>query len=190
MSKSSEYANLVLDTGYLTLPQASGTITMLQTFKINLKQVLGDIYNQFDTFAICLNSYALYSQYSSYASGTGSDAVVNLNGNTVVKVGMTGLNWVSSTLNGNKSDLCLFPNAVAIGGGSTLPDGGGYGQASFKNPNCIMFSKPPQPNVTLTVGLYNVNKNGIVRAGNSTGEVRLQINYNFSVYGIIQEEEN
>lgn len=187
MSKSSEYANLVLDTGYLTLPQASGTITMLQTFKIDLKQVLGDIYNQFDTFAICLNSYAIYSQYSSYASGTTVDPVVNLTSNTVVKVGMTGLNWISSTLNGAKSNLCLFPNAFAIGGGQTLPDGGGYGQASFKNPNCIMFSKPPQPNVTLTVGLYNVNKNGIVRAGNSTGEVRLQINYNFSIFGIYDD---
>lgn len=185
MSKSSEYANLVLDTGYLT--QTTGTITTLRTFNIDLKKALGDIYDKYETFAICLNSYALYDQMSTYNTGDPDVAALGLS--TTVKVGMTGLNWISSTLNGDKSTLCFFPNAFFAGGGISANDGG-YGQAVFKNPNCIMFSKPPEPNVTLTVGLYVVKKNLPLRVGNSAGELRLQINYNFSVYGIIQEVEN
>ena len=44
--------------------------------------------------------------------------------------------------------------------------------------------------VTLTVALYVMRKNLPIRAGNSAGEIRLEINYNFSIFGIIQEEEN
>ena len=185
MSKSSEYATLVLDTGYLT--QASGSITSLQTFNVNLKQLLGDMYDEYDTFAICLNSCALYSQISTY--NTGDPEVVSLGSSTPVRVGMSGLNWLSSTMNGNKSTLLFFPNAFAIGGGISANDGG-YGQAFFNNPKYIMFSKPAEPNVTLTVALYVMRKNLPMRAANSAGEIRLEINYNFSIFGIIQEVEN
>lgn len=184
MSKSLEYSNFVVDTGYLTAPLGPYGVSTLKTYNINLKQVLGDIYDNYDTFSICLNSVVNYSIVSSY--NTLDTSVLSLGNNSVVKVGMTGLNWMSSTLNGTKSTLCLFPNGFIVGGNSTANDGG-YGTASFKNPNCIMFKKPPQPNITITVGLYTVRKNLPIICGNSQGISAHQANYNFSIYGIEEE---
>lgn len=183
MSKSLECANLVLDSGYLTMVQGS-TIPTVQTFQINLKKALGDMYDKYDTFAICLNSVVNYAQLSTYS--TGDPDVASLGGSSVVKVGMTGLNWMSTTLNGQKQSLVLFPNAFVIGGNSAASDGG-YGSGNFKKPNCVMFKKPATPNITLTVGFYIVRKNLAIRLGNSSGEVRFEGNYNFSIFGIEEE---
>lgn len=177
MSRSLEYANVCLDTGYLT-STTGVNIPTVRTYNINLKQILGDLYDEYDTFSICLNSVVNYSMVSSYVTSVGV-----VSSNVVVKVGMTGLNWMSSTMNGENSSLQLFPNGMVIGGGLTADDGG-FGTANFNKPNCILFKKPPEPNVTLTVGLYFVRLNGPVLVGNSTGQIRHQCNYNFSIYGI------
>jgi len=183
MSKSLECANMILDTGYQTSPQTT-SISTVRTFNVNLRQILGDMYDQYETFAICLNSVTLYSQISTYNALQPSVGSFGLT--ATAKVGMSGLNWISSTTNGANTTLSLFPGSFEIGGGVVANDGG-YGIANFKNPNCIMFSKPPQDNVSLTVGLYQTRGGGFIRAGNSAGETRLQLNYNFSIFGIYDE---
>jgi hypothetical protein len=172
---------MILDTGYLT-SSIGASISTVQTFRVNLRQVLGDMYDEYDTFAICLNSVLNYAQISSYNT---IPNVGSVSSTLPVKVGMSGLNWMSSTLNGNKESLCFFPNAFVIGGAGTASDGG-YGSGNFKNPNCIMFKKPPEPNVEFTVGLYSARQNGFVRGGNTSGESRIQLNYNFSIFGITE----
>jgi hypothetical protein len=173
---------MILDTGYLT-SSIGASISTVRTLRVNLRQILGDMFDKYDTFLICLNSVVNYAQISSYNT---IPNVGSVSSTLPVKVGMSGFHWVSSTLNGSSESLCFFPNSFVIGGASTASDGG-FGVGNFKNPNCIMFKKPPEPTVELTVGLYSARQNGFVRGGNTSGESRIQLNYNFSIFGITEE---
>jgi len=182
MSKSKESATMILDTGYNTA--VSGiTINTEFTYEIDLRKVLGDMYDKYDRFAICLNSIINYARISSYATTPPQPTNPTAGSSAVALIGMRGLQWVSNSLNSDTGEIALFPNAFVLGGGAPTGDGA-WGNGEFKNPNCIMFNKPTNSNVSLVVGLYNPRGQAMYRGGNSAGEVRLQLNYNFSIFGI------
>lgn len=183
MSKSLECATMIIDTGYNTVPLGGGSISSVYTFNVDLRQILGDMYDKYDFFGICLNSVVNYAKISSYNLIPPQAPNPTFGSNGSALVGMTGLNWLHNTLNGIDSTLGLFPNAFQIGGGGATGDGA-WGTGEFKYANVIMFSKPNNPYTTLTVGLYSARNSAFIRYGNSSQDVRQQLNYNFSIFGI------
>jgi len=183
MSRSLECATMILDTGFNTVPVGSGSISSVYSFDVDFRKILGEMFDNYDVFAISLNSVINYAKISSYNMIPAQTPNPTFGSNGSVLVGMTGLNWLHNTLNGIDLTLGLFPNAFQIGGGGATSDGL-WGVGEFKYANSILFAKPNNPYTTLTVGLYSPRNQAFVRYGNSSQDVRLQLNYNFSIFGI------
>jgi len=178
MSLSSESASVTFDSGYYDLPTGSSVQTVFSV-PFDLRIALGDMYDRYNTFAICLNSISFFAQLTSYTSintpllGTfGSSALVNC--------GMTGLPWINYTTNGSLDNLALFPPTFRMGGSPA----GAYEGNTFIKSNCLLFRKPSNSQTTITVGCYVIRMQGALTVGHSSNNVQYSANYNFSIFGV------
>lgn len=177
MKISGECANLDLDTTSL-----SGLVNLdLSSFSVDvdLRQVLGIMYDKYDKFMIIFNGAGGWTNASSYSSTSGT---TNLTATTVWSLGMSGLNWAFNSYNGTLSNVAFFPSKL------TLPIAG-YGNTNFPNfRNGIVFRKPTgNSKVTLKIVPYLTRGSGTAIAVVASGTVQFDFNYSFSIYGLSEE---
>ncbi len=174
MSLSSESASVIFDSGYSELPLGSSIETVFSV-NFDLRTSLGDMYDRYDTFAICLNSISFYTQLSSYST-INTPLVGTFGANAMCNCGMTGLPWINYSTNGNLDNLALFPPTFRLGVG--------YEGNTFGKSNCLLFRKPSNSMTTITIGCYVIRMQGAVKVGNSSNNVQYSGNYNLSIFGI------
>lgn len=178
MKLSGESANVEFDTGIITIP-ASGTYPLFLTQAVNMRTILGDMFDKYEKFLIVFNSLGATSTGTglTYSAGT-----ITGQGNTVTwTLGMFGdLQFISNSVNGQLSNIAYFPTRF------TLPVVGSV----IANSSCtagITFAKPKNDVVTLTMAPYLIRGGGagiaVSPAGNST---TIDVNLNFTVYGLIE----
>lgn len=187
MRLSEEYANVVISntTDGIVAQQISQQFNVT----LNLRNVIGnDMYDNNETFAICLNSLATFMQISSFVVTDLTAKYGTFGAGTNCYVGMSGLPFVNTNKNNSIMNFVLFPDSFTIGGGQVLTTA--YKINNFYNANtkCIMFRKPKSSIVTLTVGIYTQLSSQPIRAGNSTNPTQTTIDCNFSIYSVEEEE--
>ncbi len=176
MKISGECANLDLDTG--TLVGNTNLDISIMSFNVDLKRMLGDMYDKYDKFIIIFNSMGGWSNASSYSTASGTSG---LTGVALWSIGMTGLDWVSNSYNGQDTSLAFFPNKVL------LPVAN-YANNNFPNfRNGVCFRKPMNPNVILTLGPY-LTRGGSTAIAVATGTVQVDFNFSFSIFGLSEEK--
>lgn len=174
MKLSGECANLDLDTG----SRSSGTTTLeisSITIPVDMRQVLGDMYDKYEHFEIIFNGIGGWSNATSYSAGT----ITGLTNTATWNLGMIGLDWEASTYNGQLSNVAYFPNRF------TLPIGG-YGSSNFSTNNGIMFRKPYSPYVTLNVTPY-LTRGGGPATVVASATAQIDLNFSFSIYGLYDD---
>lgn len=175
MKLSGECANLDLDTSQLS----NGTNTLELSsisFQVDMRQVLGDMYDKYDHFEIIFNSIGGWVNAGSWSGG----GVTNLNASATWSLGMSGLDWEASTYNGLITNLVYFPNRF------TLPVAG-YGATNFTTNNGIMFRKPYNPYVTLNITPYLTRGGQPATFIASTASAQIDLNFSFSIYGLYDD---
>jgi hypothetical protein len=167
MKQSSESSNFVLEIQQSNIP--IGNVIEGIFNNINMAQVLGNMYYKYKYFKIVLNSYCGWVNTGATYSPT-----------NVVYVGLTGLNFINTTYNGQLSNIARFPNAIIL-----PPNGGNVANFSIDN-NGIVFRKPDSPVVNLRLSLLNPRNSSPLTVLNilSTG-----LNFNFTIYGLYEEDE-
>jgi hypothetical protein len=159
-------------------------------FNVDLRTILGnDIYDQHEFFGICLNSISLYMVISNYFI----DGVTGAWGSTIaLKLKMTGLTFVGSTLNGalnSSTSGALFPDVFTPGGSSTAINAYRANNFSNSKTKCIIFRKPKNSKVSINLSLMSVmGTKSVVTLGNSLGPVQSTIDCNFSIFPAIDTE--
>ena len=177
MESSDKFSNLELDTGLLTSP-AGSTVKLSFTFSINLRTILGDNYDKYDEFAISLNAVSGNYAISNYVDSTGTALIVP-NAPIATSVAMEGLNWKNFTFNGRTSTIAYFPNKVTFPV-VTTPNF----TANFPNAVSMLFIKPKNPNVTLTMYHYYVSNNAQIYLVNAAANIEYDYNYAFTINGV------
>jgi len=175
MKVSGECASLDLDVGSRG---ATTQIDLSMSFNVDMRQLLGDMYEKYDHFLIIFNSIGGWSNATSYSTTSGTTGIA---ATATWTLGMTGLDWEATTYNGLISNLAYFPTRF------TLPVGG-YGSVNFVNNSGVCFRKPLNPYVTLTIAPYLTRGNSsgiaVVAAGNTA---QVDFNYSFSIYGLYDD---
>jgi len=176
MKISGECANMDLDIGTL-----SGTPTIDLSsilFNVDLKRMMGDMYDKYDKFMIIFNNVGGWSNATSYSTATGT---IGLTATALWSIGMTGLDWISNSYNGQESTLAFFPNKVV------LPVAN-YANNNFSNyGNGVCFRKPMNPNVVLNITPYLTRSGSSAIAVVASGTVQIDLNYSFTIYGLYDD---
>lgn len=175
MKISGECANVDLDTG----ARGSATTTYefnTLSFSVDMRQVLGDMYDKYEHFEIIFNGIGGWANATSWTAG----GITNIANTATWTLGMSGLDWEASTYNGQLSNLVYFPNRF------TLPTGG-YGATNFSTNNGIMFRKPTSPFVTLNITPYLTRGGQPAIAVVTTGTASIDFNFSFSIYGLYDD---
>lgn len=176
MKLSGETANVEFDTGVITIA-ASGTYPLFLTQTVNMRTMLGDMFDKYEKFLMVFNGIG--------ATATGGGLTYNAGtivgqGNSVTwTLGMFGdLQFISNSVNGQLSNIAYFPTRF------TLPVNGSTITNSSNNAG-ITFAKPKNDVVTLTMAPYLIRGGGagiaVSPAGNPT---TIDVNFNFTVYGL------
>ena len=167
MKVSSEVANFQLETTFVNF---AANAPIEYTFSnVNMKNVLGDMFDKYKYFKIVINSVSGFA---------GSAATFTPVSN--VFVGLSGLDWVSNTTNGSPSAIGKFHQIF------TMPSNG----SSFYNypiEKGIIFRKSSVYNVDLKVSLYNSRTSNIV-VSQTTGTVGFSFFFNFTIYGLSEDD--
>lgn len=171
MKLSGESANFELDKG---LVSSGLTIPFLINETIDLRIVLGDMYDKYDKYVIIFNSIGGWTNANSWATSLGASAI-NQTGSW--SLGMEGLPWNNSTSNSNMTSMALFPNKF------NLPIVG-YGTQNATYSNGISFRKPANSIVTLTYAPYLTRTGGYAIAVATSGVVSIDFNLSFTIYGL------
>lgn len=174
MKQSFECANMEIDNSYISA--IAFTKAMDYNATINLKAVMGEMYDKYDYFIIYYNSFGCWNAVTSYTAG----AAVGLNATAMWTLGMKGLNWMNSTYNGISNEIAYFPDRF------TLPING-YGGYNSSIQSGIVFRKPDNPFVNINIVPYLVRTGASCNAVN-TGNGGYDINYSFSIYGLYEDE--
>lgn len=159
-----ESANLILRTSSVAVGSDKNTDRTIVTWRnINMKVVLGTLYNKYNRFKICFTSYG---NANTSAIANVSDRILNVN--------MRGFNWTNRAYDGTTSSN---DNSVIMGA-ATFVTLNGF-SLNFTGEIGWMFEKPPSDNVDLTIFINRVS-DGTIPAGINYGESV----FCFSIYGI------
>ena len=141
MKLSGECANFEIETGQVAII-ANIVYPFVITNTVNMRTVLGDMYNKYNKFYIVFNSYAGFT-----GSNTISYTTLNTTGTGafIWTLGMSGdLRFISNTVNGQITSVGYFPLRF------TLPING-YGFLNGTTTNGLVFERPNNETVTITL---------------------------------------
>jgi len=129
---------------------------------INLKSLLGSMYNKYSKFKICLTSYANVN--------TTANAVAD----RYLQIYMSGLNWINQgytyTINGNVNSTIISTIDLNSNGGRAINYTGEIGN---------VFYMANQTSVDISISFTRITDNVLNQAQNYGNSV-----YCFSIYGI------
>lgn len=158
-----ESANLILRTSSVAVGENKNTNRTNITWRnINMRATLGNLYDKYSTFKICLTSI-----------GNVNTTTISSVADRVLNVNMRGLNWVNQTYdtatNTNTNTVLLSTAFFNTANGFSINYTGEIGW---------VFYKPSSQNVDINIFFNRVNDGGTPN-----------INYNesvfcFSIYGI------
>ena len=177
MKRSDECATMTLNydiTGAITDADLTGNFTL------NLRKVLGNMYDKYHYFTIVLTSIGGYNDLS----GTKSNSI-SLNTNAVYMLGLQGLVFpMNTTTANNNSSLGIFP------GRFNMAYNGSYLNVNLTNSsNGLVFIKPDQSNVSISISLLctrtMASTVGTMPATNGTTTSQFSLNYTFNIYGLV-----
>lgn len=174
MKLSGECANFEVDTGNVAYAAAFTNVDMTYNLNVDMKQVLGDLYNKYDKFMIVFNGISMWGGVTTYSTNNG---ITGLTASTVWTLGMTGLNWINNSYNGNVNSIAYFPNRF------TMPITNAYALTNSTSSNGICFRRPDNPYLTLSISPYLTRQGGIAYA-NNTAAGGWDINYSFTIFGL------
>lgn len=169
MRLSAECANLEFDSGSVSFPLNTNTSVAINA-SLNLRNVLGDMYNKYNKYIIILNSFGGFASTTvSYGGSAAAGAVYS--------IGITGdLDFISNSVNGVASNIGYFPTRLP------LPSNG----SAFTNStmsNGIVFVKPLNDVVNISIVPYLI-RNGTVAYISATINALYDFNYSFTIYGL------
>lgn len=179
MKLSGECANFEIDTGGTNYFNAPFTgIDMTFTLNVDMRQVLGDLYQKYDKFLIVFNGIGMFSALSGFVSSNGA---TGLNNTAVWTLGMSGLDWINNSYNGNMNTIAYFPNRF------TMPTNN-YAVTNSISNNGVCFRRPDNPYVKLTVAPYLTRNGGYALGAQSatSGTGGWDINYSFTIFGLTE----
>jgi hypothetical protein len=129
---------------------------------INLKALLGTLYNKYTKFKICLTSYA------------NVNTTANVTADRYLQVYMSGLNWINQgytyTINGNINSTIIATVDITSASGRAINYTGEVGN---------VFYMKNQTSTDITISFTRVSDNVLNTAQNYGNSV-----YCFSIYGI------
>jgi hypothetical protein len=179
MKISGESANLEFDTGSLLVPaNTSRALFITQTF--NIRNALGDMMDKYDKFLMVFNSIGA-SASGTTANTYTAGAVAGQNQSSVWTTGIFGdLQFVGNSVNGQLSNIGYFPPRYTLPVAVSSPNS----LSNFTINNGIVFLKPKNDTVTITITPYLIRTGGagVVVAG--TTDLTLDINMSFTVFGL------
>lgn len=128
---------------------------------INLRNVIGaQEYDKSEFFEMSFNNYSSSNFIETiFTNELGAISTAN-----VLKLGVSGLPFVSNSFNGQVSNFALFPQVFQVSGHPSLINAT-FRANNFPYPRqrSIKFRKPANPEVTLTFAFYTVRgPSGIV----------------------------
>ena len=177
MRLSAESANLEIETGQ-TVVLADVVYPFAVTNTVNLRTVLGDMYDKYNKFYIVFNSYGGFSGNVALSYTT---ATTNASGQTsfVWTLGMSGdLRFLSNAVNGQLSTIGYFPPRF------TLPVNGYSFLNAPQSNNGLVFQKPNNEIVQITLSPYQI-RGGLPANLVCTGTTSIyDFNFNFTIYGL------
>ena len=161
-----DYYNTTVQTPTGVISNNRKTMTW---YNVNLRNLLGPMYDKYKAFNLCLNSYAM--------STAGSLAITNYD-NVMVHVYLTGLSFLSSNdqaIGVSTSNVILRQINLPIG--SSITD-----NQNFSDKVYFTFLKNCD-NVNLTIDLKSVATNTYPTYTGNT-QLRGHMAFNFSIYGV------
>jgi hypothetical protein len=165
MDLSVNLAN-VLFTYNVSTPDA-GIATSEFSRTINLRNVIGpQAYDKSEFFEMSFNNYSASNFMETiFTNELGAISSVN-----IIKLGVSGLPFVSNSLNGQVSNFALFPQVFQVAGHpSAINSTFRANNFPYPTQKSIKFRKPANPEVTLTFAFYTVRgPQGIVFFRTST----------------------
>lgn len=181
MRLSGECANFEIDTGLNVIVGAFTDQPIAYNVNVNMRQVLGDMFDRYDKFLMVFNSIGMWGGLTSYTTAaTGTTLFTNT---AVWTLGVSGLDWQNSTYNGTISNVAYFPNRF------TMPITSNYTASNSSTSNGVVFRRPDNPFVTLSASPYLTRQGGPALANmtTTTGNNGWDINYSFTIYGLEKE---
>jgi hypothetical protein len=159
MELSANLANLIF-TYNVTTPNA-GIATSEFSRTINLRNIIGSQeYDKSEFFEMSFNNYSA----SNFLETIFTNEIGALSSSNALKLGVSGLPFVSNSLNGQVSNFALFSQVFqATGHPSALNSTFRGNNFPYPRQRSIKFRKPANPEVTLTFAFYTVRgPSGIV----------------------------
>lgn len=172
MKLSSECAILELDSLLVTVPLNTTQIVEVAS-DVNLRIVLGDMYNKYNKFLIVLNSFGGYCTLPNGGGYNGGNNVVS----TPYSVVMAGLPFTQNSYNGQLQTSAIFPAKV------TLPV---FGNSVTNSPvqRGVVFTKPGYEQTRLVCNFYATRSNTIATIVTTNAQYSYDFNLNFAIYGL------
>ena len=180
MKRSGESAHLFLNNDFCYV----GAFANDSTFRVNFKELLGDMYDKYDKFVIIFNCYAQWSGAGgAIPSGTSTSATLRI----------TGLNWHHSsygtnttiTLAGGRASgyitpgnngEAVFPQIVSITASTTT-------QSNFSGQDAgLCFYKPREEFTDIRLYMRDIRA-ATINANNAT-TIQCNSTFSFSIYGL------
>lgn len=182
MNRSGECANFHMQTTFKIPINTNTAIPVLPTYKMDMRDVLGSMYNKYDKFLLILNSISYQNASSDGVSspitftyiGNGDGPVGN---NTITTIGISGLNLFSNT--NNIQSIGIFPNK------HKLSTNNGPNYDNFTSSNGITFMKS-QPAITIQMQFYDISyfANPIGAKNTSATDDNIYYSFSFTIYGL------
>jgi hypothetical protein len=138
--------------------------------------------DKYDKFLMVFNSIGATASATTANSYTGG-TVANQTQTAVWTTGIFGdLQFVANSVNGQLSNIGYFPPRYTLPIAVSSPNS----FSNFTINNGIVFLKPKNDNVTITISPYLIRGGGagVVVAG--TADLTIDINMSFTVFGLIE----
>lgn len=164
-----ESANLILRTSSIATGTDKDTNRTNITWRnINLKVVLGSLYNKYDKFKICLTSIG----------NVNTSAIANVS-DRVLAVNLKGLIWLNQTY-----DTAIRSNSDTVILSTAFYNNSNGFSMNYTGEIGWVFLRPPSDSVDLNIFLSKVS-DGLAPTGINYGESV----FCFSIYGIEDDEK-
>jgi hypothetical protein len=173
MRISGESSNLEFETGNINfLGNTTRDIFIFQQF--NLRTALGSLYNRYNKFYMVFNSCASFlGSTTTYSAGS----VSGITTSTAWLIGVTGLDFINNSIDGDISKTALFPTTVSLAQNSNNNGG------STQTMNGIVFTKPSNDIQDITIQPYLVRGLQPGKAVTTSASIG-DYNFSFTVYGL------
>jgi hypothetical protein len=175
MKLSGESANFEMDTGLITLG-ANETISLFRTQQVNMRTVLGEMMDKYEKFLIIFNSLGATTGTAglTYTAGT----ITGQNQTAVWTLGLSGLDFICNTVNGQLSNIGYFPTRFNLPVNASLFE-------NSRTYNGVMFVRPKNDVVTITAAPYLIRGGGAGIAVAPAAGATVDFNLSFTIYGLI-----